>query len=101
MKENIPVANIEDGKVYLFQDGEAYTAYINKSVFSGNLYKYSVSYISKKLIGLVYDTKKEVKFSEKHNAMEFNDVEHFNTFLMQEGYEEVLKLMEMVGIKRK
>ena len=101
MKQNIPDADIQEGKVYLFSDGEAYTAETNDSVFSGNLYKYAVVHIDKQLTKLVYDESKEVKFSDNHNAMEFSGAGHFNKFLQQEGYQAVKRLAEMVGITKK
>jgi len=98
MKQNIPDAEVKEGKVYLFSDGEVYTAETNDSVFSSNLYKYAVVHIDKQLTKLVYDVSKEVKFSDNHNAMEFSGAGHFNKFLQQEGYEAVKRLAEMVGL---
>ena len=100
-KENVPMADIEEGKVYLFEDGEVYHAKLNESFYINAMYKYETSYIDPALTSIVYDKTKEVKFSDKFNAMEFSNAGHFNRFLQQEGYAEVKRLAKMVGLKLK
>ena len=100
MKNKIDIqdADVTEGKVYLFADGEVYTAYPNESTYNSSLYKYTETRIDPKLTKLVYDYTQEVKFSSKHNAMEFSSAGHFNKFLQQEGYQEVKRLAKMVGL---
>ena len=85
MKKNIKNANIEEGKVYLFEDGEVYTAILNESFHNNNVFKYNETRIPDMLVKVIYDESREVAFSSKHNAMEFDNTADYNQFVTSNG----------------
>ncbi len=101
MKQDIPNADIQEHKVYFFNDGEVYTAQINESFYNNFAFKYKETRIDESLARIIYDVHNEVKFSNSHNAMEFSDADHFNRYIQQEGYGLTKHLMGIFNIKEK
>ncbi len=99
MKQDIPEANQTEGKIYLFSDGKVYETKINESFYNNDAYKYSVTKINATLAKVIYSVHNQVKFSKTHNAMEFQNTEHFNKYVQQEGYGAMKELMNAFGIK--
>ena len=101
MKKDIPNANIKEDKVYLFSDGEVYTAQLNQSVYNNRMYDYEKTNIPEILARVIYDKSKEVAFSSKYNAMEFDNTKDYNYFVENNGKKITKLLCKMLKMELK